>query len=152
MNNKSKENRIIIEPLQKSHINRMFFNLMDQLSSVPFDTADIDVDKHWGVYQSQINCHSLVVLEDNLLIGFGTILIEHKIRDSRVGHIEDIIIDSHYRGKDLGRKLIEKLLSIGKQEDCYKTTLSCYDNNIVFYEKLGFISKGNQMDFFYQNN
>lgn len=136
--------------LKKRHINKRLFDLMDQLSPVPFDTSLIDIEKHWKVYKSQINCHSLVVLDKSLLIGFGTILIEHKLRNSRVGHIEDIVIDSDYRGKGLGKELIEKLLALGKKEDCYKTTLSCYNQNIIFYEQLGFMMKGNQMDFYYQ--
>jgi len=151
MSIESEKDQINYKLLDKKHINKRLFELMEQLSSVPFDTSLIDIEKHWSIYKSQENCHSLVVFDKDLLIGFGTILIEHKLRDSRLGHIEDIVIDYQYRGKNLGRVLINRLLEIGKKEDCYKTTLSSYDKNVIFYEKLGFIKKGNQMDFFHRN-
>ena len=120
---------------------------MSQLSSVPFTEESINVDKNWDIYSCREDINSLVVLFEQRVIGFRTIFIEHKLRDSRVGHIEDIVIDKEFRGQSR-KKLIKELLAIGRQ-DCYKTTLNSFDNNLTFYQSLGF-EKGNQMDFFYQ--
>tara|TARA_X000000368_G_scaffold368034_1_gene315749 strand:- start:794 stop:1246 length:453 start_codon:yes stop_codon:yes gene_type:complete len=141
---------ITITPLQKKFVGIDLFKLMNQLSSVPFAEEFIDVNKNWDIYDSKEDINSLVVLFEQRVIGFGTIFIEHKLRDSRVGHIEDIVIDEEFRGKNLGNKLIKELLVIGKTKDCYKTTLNSFQNNLIFYQKLGFEKRGNQMDFFYE--
>ena len=141
---------ISIIPLEKKFVNVYLFKLMSQLSSVPFAEESINVDKNWDIYSCREDINSLVVLFEQKVIGFGTIFIEHKLRDSRVGHIEDIVIDKEFRGQNLGKKLIKELLSIGRTKDCYKTTLNSFDNNLTFYQSLGFEKRGNQMDFFYQ--
>ncbi len=65
---------------------------------------------------------------------------------SKVGHIEDIIIDEEYRGKGIGKMLIEYLKSMCNE--CYKIVLYCANHNIEFYEKLGFIKKDNCMQLY----
>lgn len=138
--------------LSKSDIGLPLFNLLSQLSPVPFKDESIDIEKSWKAYISDANLHSIVIYCESKLIGFGTIFIEHKIRNSRVGHIEDIVIDKNFRAQKLGYKLINKLLEIAFDHDCYKTTLNCYDENLGFYKKLGFKTKGNQMDYFYNEH
>ena len=62
-----------------------------------------------------------------------------------LGHIEDIVIDTNYRNKNLGMFLLTKLKEICQEKKCYKIVLNCHDNNIGFYQKNGFIKNGNQM-------
>ena len=50
------------------------------------------------------------------------IKIIHNI--SNVCHIEDVVIDNNYRGKNLGTKLIEYAKEYAKMEKCYKIILS----------------------------
>lgn len=88
------------------------------------------------------------------------------------GHIEDVVVDSTYRGKNFGLKcvglctflfsplcrLIEQLKHISFAKGCYKVILDCSqkvlralvlacsdEQNVPFYEKTGFKVKEVQM-------
>jgi glucosamine-phosphate N-acetyltransferase len=97
------------------------------------------------------NYKIIVILLNDIIIGSGTIFIENKIIHNfgNVAHIEDIIIDNNYRNLKLGKKLIDKLIFIAKENNCYKIILNCNDDNILFYEKCGFIKKENQMALYF---
>ena len=62
-----------------------------------------------------------------------------------VGHIEDIVTHSEYRGMNLGKLVIETLKFIGEKVGCYKIILDCSEQNKAFYEKCGFKSKEIEM-------
>lgn len=62
-----------------------------------------------------------------------------------MGHIEDVVVDEKYRGKHLGKRIIEELKKIATEHGCYKTILDCAEKNVKFYEKCGFIKKETQM-------
>jgi len=57
----------------------------------------------------------------------------------KCGHIEDIVVDKSYRGKNLGQSVVEALNDISFEvENCYKVTLDCAVRNIDFYKKMNF--------------
>lgn len=87
-----------------------------------------------------------IVIEDvknKKIVGAGTILVERKFihANGLVGHIEDIVTHSDYRGLRLGYWVIETLKYIGESTGCYKIILDCSDKNVPFYEKCGFTKK-----------
>lgn len=45
------------------------------------------------------------------------------------------------RGKGLGTALVRALTTIAQQQGCYKCILDCKEENVKFYEKLGFRRK-----------
>ena len=69
---------------------------------------------HLQDFISQLhNNHIVLVIEDQQkIICCGTILIETKLLHNlgKVGHIEDIITHSSYRGQGLGKKIIQSLV------------------------------------------
>ena len=81
------------------------------------------------------------------IIGTGTIIIEPKlIRSGRnVGHIEDIVVDKNFRSIGIAKKIIEKLLSFGHENNCYKVILDANEDLCNFYEKSGFKRHSIQM-------
>jgi NDP-sugar pyrophosphorylase family protein len=81
-----------------------------------------------------------VVKFDHRIIGLGSIIIENKIirNMSSVGHIEDIVIHKDFRKYGMAKKLLNQLIDIGKQNNCYKIILNCSEEVIGFYEKVGF--------------
>ena len=97
------------------------------------------------------NHHIYVMLVNNDIIGCGTILIEPKIirNMSNVGHIEDIVIDVKERGNGYGIQLINFLVKIGKEHNCYKVILDCDIENKKFYEKCLFKQKGVCMSLYF---
>lgn len=104
-------------------------------------------------FVSQLNDnHIVLVIQDQQeIICCGTILIETKLLHNmgKVGHIEDIITHSSYRGQGLGKQIIQSLVSYGKDRGCYKIILDSNNTNIPFYEKCGFIRKENQMALYF---
>ena len=91
--------------------------------------------------------YKIIVIEDvkkEKIIGAGSFILEHKfIRNlGFAGHIEDIVVDSTYRGKNLGKRIIELLKLLGQVNNCYKVILDCSDKNVPFYKKCGFSLKG----------
>ena len=102
----------------------------------------------WWKYIKQPSVRALVIIENNKIIGFGSLMIEIKIRGGKMGHIEDIVIDQNKQGSGLGKLLIEKLLEIAKKEKCYKLSLQCQEHNVKFYEKCRFEKSGINMQFF----
>ena len=73
----------------------------------------------------------------------------------KIGHIEDVVVDSSYRGFNLGLKLllfwshwkfdlsriIQELRRVGEAAGCYKVILDCSEKNVGFYERCGFVRK-----------
>ena len=94
--------------------------------------------------------YKLIVVEDRKLgniVGAGSVILEKKfIRNTaQLAHIEDIVVDKTYRGKNLGLRVIETLMELSKATDCYKITLDCAEHNVKFYERCGFSRIGVQM-------
>jgi glucosamine-phosphate N-acetyltransferase len=57
-------------------------------------------------------------------------------------------VDSSYRGKHLGVRLISVLKEIAILHGCYKITLDCTEKNMGFYEQNGFKGKERQMTWY----
>lgn len=53
------------------------------------------------------------------------------------------------RGLGIGKKLISRLIEVGREAGCYKITLECSDDNVEFYTKCGLTRKGNQMSLYF---
>lgn len=84
------------------------------------------------------------------IIAAGTLILERKfIRNcGLVGHVEDIVVDSSQRGKNLGKILLQILKDLAVKMGCYKVILDCEESKVQFYEKCGFTEKGRQMAFY----
>lgn len=81
---------------------------------------------------------------ENIIVGCSTIMIEDKIihEGGKVGHIEDVVVNNDYRGKGIGKLLINHCVDIGRKIGCYKIILDCDKDNTRFYEKCGFKPHG----------
>ena len=61
------------------------------------------------------------------------------------GHIEDVIIDPMYRGKQLGKQLIQYIIEYGKTIKLRKIRLNCDEKVLNFYIKNKFSVNGVNM-------
>lgn len=116
-----------------------------------------DFWKQWSVMEKS-GLVKLLVLRDlgsggGRIIGCGTLVIEPKFihNCSRLGHIQDVVIDGNYQKKGLGKMLIDQLLKWARDFNCYKVVLNCHDDNIAFYEKCGFNRRGSEMNCFFHD-
>lgn len=88
-------------------------------------------------YLSDPNSITIVVSEENIVIGVATLHIIKKL--TRIlGLIEDVAVDKNYRGQGIGKKLVKELIKIGNEKNCDKIVLSSSEKNSKFYEKIGF--------------
>lgn len=88
-------------------------------------------------------CHLYVVLENEHVIGCATLCIFHSTTGTK-GSIEDVVVSSAYRGRLIGRWLMEYVIEQAKQFaplDLYLTSKPkrVAANNL--YQSLGFQKK-----------
>lgn len=138
----------MIRELREQDYYKGFLNLLEQLTMVDADNITYDdFIKHLAKIKSKV-----FVMEDGegKIIGTMALLIEEKFihKLSSVGHIEDVVVDDEYRGKGLGKMLIDYGIKYAKDNGCYKIILNCADKNITFYEKCGFKSKNVEMSLY----
>ena len=128
-------------------------NLLETLNQLsPTKEKDYDlIRKHIeNTKNNETNKMKIFVLKyENEIIGSGSVIIETKIlrNISKVGHIEDIVINDKFRKLGLSKLLIENIIQFCKDENCYKILLDCNDTLINFYEKYGFKKNANTMRF-----
>jgi GNAT superfamily N-acetyltransferase len=61
-----------------------------------------------------------------------------------IGFIENVIIDKNYRGKGIGKNIMENAIKYAKENNCYKVVLQSGNKRTDahgFYESLGFDGK-----------
>jgi glucosamine-phosphate N-acetyltransferase len=99
-------------------------------------------------YVSNCSDRRIIVIRntDQKIIGAGTIFKIDKLHNNPIGQIEDVMISEQYRGKGLGKFIINNLTQIGLDDFlCYKVIVNCLDKNIGFYDKCDFETTGVQM-------
>jgi len=84
-----------------------------------------------------------IAMENNKIISSCYLaIIPNLTRNGKSnGFIENVITDTKYRKRGIGKKVIEMAIEYGKQNNCYKIILqSSYKRkeNHIFYEKCGF--------------
>jgi len=135
--------------LNKVDIKNQYLNLLSELTN----TIDI-IDELFESNLKKINSMGKIIIgyvnnKDKTieLVGSGTIIIEPKnIRSGMsVGHIEDIIVKSTWRGKKISTVILNKLTEIAINSNCYKVILDCDESICPIYKSNGFKIKGIQM-------
>jgi len=117
--------------------------VIDLLQSISkFKPREDDYLKIWEEFSKQHNVHSIVALINKKVVGYGSIVIETKIRGGRMGHVEDIVCGEDYKNKGIGRAIVNHLFDIAKINNCYKVSIQCKEHNILFYEKCDYIKSG----------
>ena len=97
------------------------------------------------------NHNIFLYLENNIIVGGITLIIEEKIIHSggKVGHIEDFVVLDIYRNKGIGSLLYNYVKILCEQNKCYKIILDCNELIENYYIKKGFIKKGSYMTYYF---
>lgn len=140
-----------IRQIRKDDYEKQYLHLLQQLTTIEPDK--IPKDDFDSFIDNLNNNHLIFVIEHqetNTIIGSATLLVEHKIIHNMgiVCHIEDVVIDNKFRGENLGKRLINELIRISKELNCYKVILDCARHNVPFYEKCGFKENGVEMSLY----
>lgn len=139
---------IIIRRLSAQDYENGYLELLQQLTTVGPVTREAFEKR-----VSEINSSTgqvVLVAEDTVtgrVVASASLVVEFKFIHgcANAGHIEDVVVDSQYRGLRLGRRIVEELLGESKRRGCYKTILNCTEEYVAFYEKCGFYKKERQM-------
>ncbi len=137
---------ITIRELEVNDLFNGFLKSMDSLKQ----TSDLDKEKAEQIFKkikSNHNHYVYVAILDSIVVGSTTMIIEPKfIHDGgNVAHIEDVVVSKEHQGKGIGKMLMNSLLELAKNKNCYKTILDCSDELRLFYEKIGFKRHSNVM-------
>ncbi|KAJ8770536.1 hypothetical protein K2173_018027 [Erythroxylum novogranatense] len=143
------EKKFQVRKLEILDINKGFIELLKQLT-ICDSVSHKEFEERFHEICSYGDDHLVCVIEDDKsgkIIATGSVFIEKKfIRNcGKVGHIEDVVVDSSARGLQLGKKVIEFLVAHACSMGCYKVILDCSTENKAFYEKCGFKQKEIQM-------
>ena len=104
-------------------------------------------DESRVAYLDSVGHHRYVAVDAGEVVGVATLLIETKFihKGAYVGQIEDVSVHDVYERTGVGRQLVEALKELAREKGCYKVVLFCSDENVPFYEKLGFVIHQNAM-------
>lgn len=147
---KESDNQYNIREFYIDDYQKGIIELMNQLSCCKINNIE-QIKDYYCFINSSNNQYHYVIEHDDIIICSATLLIEKKIiHDFKsVGHIEDLIVHKNYRKKGLGKKIINRLIEISKNNNCYKVILNCNKHCIPFYEKLNFINKNVEMSLYF---
>jgi RimJ/RimL family protein N-acetyltransferase len=141
----NKINNFILRNIEYDDFDKGYMDLMFEFTNYNYPMTK---EKFIDFIDTQKNYKIIVIysVEEKRIIGAGTITILYKIHNNPIGQIGDVIISEKYRKNGFGKKIIEKLIYIGKNEyKCYKIILNCLEKNIKFYENCGFSNVGVEM-------
>lgn len=89
------------------------------------------------------NTYYVTIVEDEstgAVIAAASLVTEMKfIRNTALrGRLEDVVVSDEYRGRQLGKLVVQTVLLLAERLGCYKITLDCKDSLIKFYGSNGF--------------
>jgi glucosamine-phosphate N-acetyltransferase len=134
-----KHKKIFVRKIKKVDIS-FVIELLQSISN--YKPSKKDYSKIWNKFNNQKNVHALVALINNKIVGYGSVVIETKIRGGKMGHIEDIVSHKKFRNIGIGKNIVNELFILAKKKGCYKISLQCKKHNTSFYKKCGYKING----------
>ncbi len=128
---------LTIRELFAADFDRGFIELLSQLSPTALDRETACEILRLRLKRG---IRTWIVLDQDKLVGSASLFIEPKYihNGASVAHVEDVVVDKSYRGKDIGLKLMEHLEREATEAGCYKVLLECGQQNEAFYLRCGF--------------
>ena len=126
--------------INKNHIFQVIKLLDNNISS--YIPKFKNSGKIWKFFSSQKNTFAIVALNKEVIVGYGFVVLEFKIRGGIACHAEDIVVEKKYRKLGIAKSIMDKLFSYAKKKKCYKISLQCRRGNIKFYKKCGYKVSG----------
>jgi glucosamine-phosphate N-acetyltransferase len=134
-----------LRPLELGDFHRGFLESLANLS--PVDLTPAEAIQIWRG-RNAAGVRTVVAVEpDGSILGTGSLILEHKFlhHGGTIGHIEDVAVHPDHAGKGVGSAVVRALVDLARQSGCYKVILSCTDQNLAFYSKIGFRRHDNGM-------
>ena len=102
---------------------------------------DLQLNPLAKIMEKQDQLSLVYCQEGDQIIGMAAMCSYHVLSGSK-GMVEDVVVDTTYRGQGLGRKLMEQLLHIAEQKGLTEVLLFTGNHRrsaIRLYTKLGFV-------------
>ncbi|XP_012678396.1 glucosamine 6-phosphate N-acetyltransferase [Clupea harengus] len=132
---------LLLRPLCTADFNKGYYKVLSQLTAAGDVTPEQFIKNFEHMRKS--GDYYIVVVEDTQLgqiVATATLIIEHKFIHgcAKRGRVEEVVVSSTCRGKQLGKLLVSTLTLLSKKLQCYKITLECSSTNVDFYKKFGY--------------
>lgn len=121
------------------------FEPVFKLLQLLWPNQELDFDKLQQVYNKGIDSENqklIVGLIENEIIGFCSLTIKNNLwQAGNLAHIDELIVNEHYRGNGVGKKLIDKITELAVENNCKRIELdSAFHRTSAhkFYEKMGY--------------
>ncbi|KAI3378009.1 hypothetical protein SNEBB_009376 [Seison nebaliae] len=132
-------------PLRRSDY--QYIELLRQLTTV----GDLSIEQFQQRYDAMRSCggtyYICVIVDKNeeKIVAAATLVREQKFihRASSRARIEDVVVDSTYRGMALGKYLMCLLTNLSFAIGSYKVSLECTSDVVMFYTKFNFQHSSN---------
>jgi len=127
-----------IRPAQPADFDQVF-NLIRQFASF----LNVPEKVHTSVAQMMEEKESfkcLVAVQDEHVIGFATYFFAYYSWSGKAIYLDDLYVSATNRGQGIGIQLLDKVIEIGKNENCKKMRWQVSDWNqkaIEFYKRRG---------------
>jgi glucosamine-phosphate N-acetyltransferase len=134
-----------LRPLEQADFHRGFLDCLAHLA--PVDLTPDEAIRIWrGRNAAGVRTVVAADREGNVL-GTASLILEHKFihKGGTIGHIEDVAVHPNHEGKGVGSAVVRALVELARHSGCYKVILSCNDQKLAFYVKLGFRRHDNGM-------
>lgn len=130
-------------------IKEQYLLLLSELTSTSYLETNIFLKNVERINQMGTIIVGVVIDTSNniQIIASGTIIVEPKIirGGKNVGHIEDIVVAKHMRGKGISQRILNILKFRARENNCYKVILDCDDKVKNVYINNGLNIQGIQM-------
>jgi glucosamine-phosphate N-acetyltransferase len=135
---------ILIRELEIGDFDKGFLETLDHMSKTDLSIEEAIVV--WRV-RCMAGVRTLVAEIEGRVVGTASLILEQKYihKGGMIGHIEDVAVHPGYNGKGVGSELVRHLTKLATDLRCYKVILSCFDDLVPFYSRLGFRKYDNGM-------
>jgi len=90
------------------------------------------------------NTRVYAAIEDNRLIGIATVEV-FKNGNHMQASIDDVAVHQSSQGRGVGKAIIQQTLNFAKSQNCDIISIFPLNDELIpFYQKLGFVVKGNR--------
>lgn len=73
----------------------------------------------------------LCATDEKRVIGFGSFTVKENLwPEGHLGYVDELVVDTEYRSKGIGKQLLEQLIAVARQKDCCRIELDS-----AFYRK-----------------
>ncbi|XP_064484676.1 probable glucosamine 6-phosphate N-acetyltransferase isoform X1 [Ornithodoros turicata] len=131
-----------IRPLSTDDFDKGYLKILSQMTLVG-DISKEQFLRRFHEMKARPDTYYVTVVEDlstGAVVAAASLVTELKfIRNTALrGRLEDVVVDDGYRGRSLGKLVVQTIVLLAEKMGCYKITLDCKDELIKFYTSNGF--------------